>query len=119
MTRALYHAFKLYIKIHGETFCCLTFLGGGGKFRTTFSRLGRLEVTLQREHSCFSQQHLQKIYCCQSAKKLHIDHTAIAAKSPDRYLQHHTNHSLHDNANKGKQGQCKTCRIPLPKYLTR
>jgi hypothetical protein len=30
-----------------------------------------------------------------------------------------TNHSLHDNANKGKQGQCKTWRIPLPKYLTR
>jgi hypothetical protein len=27
MIRALYHAFKLYIKIHGETFCCLTFLG--------------------------------------------------------------------------------------------
>ena len=26
MIRALYHAFKLYIKIHGETFCCLTFL---------------------------------------------------------------------------------------------
>jgi hypothetical protein len=26
MIRALYDAFKLYIKIHGETFCCLTFL---------------------------------------------------------------------------------------------
>jgi len=40
-------------------------------------------------------------------KKLHIDHPAIVAKSPDRYLQHHTNHSLHDNANKANKGNAK------------
>jgi hypothetical protein len=39
MTRALYHAFKLYIKIHGETFCCLTFLGGKN-FEQHFPDLG-------------------------------------------------------------------------------
>ena len=30
--------------------------------------MGRLEATLQRHHSFFSQQHLQKRYCCQSVK---------------------------------------------------
>ena len=67
MIRALYHAFKLYIKIHGETFCCLTFLGEKN-FDQHFPDLGRLEATLQKHHSCFSQQHLQKSYCCQSVK---------------------------------------------------
>jgi hypothetical protein len=33
-----------------------------------FPDLGRLEATLQRHHSCFSKQHLQKRYCCQSVK---------------------------------------------------
>jgi hypothetical protein len=47
MIRALYHAFKLYIKIHGETFCCLTFLGEKN-FDQHFPDLGRLEATLQK-----------------------------------------------------------------------
>ena len=33
-----------------------------------FPDLGRLEATLQRHHSYFSKQHLQKRYCCQSVK---------------------------------------------------
>jgi hypothetical protein len=67
MTRALYHAFKLYIKIHGETFCCLTFLGGKN-FEQHFPDLGDWKSPY-RESILASHSNTYKRYIAVSLQK--------------------------------------------------
>jgi hypothetical protein len=67
MTRALYHAFKLYIKIHGETFCCLTFLGVKN-FEQHFPDLGDWKSPY-RESILASHNNTYKRYIAVSLQK--------------------------------------------------
>jgi superfamily II DNA helicase RecQ len=70
----------------------LSYIFRGEKFRPTFSRLGEIRSHLTETPFLLLTATLTKEILLSVCKKLHIEHPAIVAKSPERYLQHHTNH---------------------------
>jgi hypothetical protein len=83
---------------------------GEKNFDQHFPDLGRLEATLQKHHYCFSQQHLQKRYCCQSVKSCTLTPCHCCKVSRQVLTTSYKSFSSWQL----KQGQCKAWRIPSP-----